>query len=302
MAQNIRINVSTPGAPQAIQQIDRLGAELTQAGAAAQKLGTQATQSSREVARLAAATPAAAGGTRNMGLAALEASRAFEDAQYGIRGVLNNIPSLVMMLGGSAGIAGAASIAAVAISTLAPKLQGLFGGGSEKDIEAVAEALGKLREKAAAAAAERGTAAAESFIDSLDDEEAAITAQNQALERNLQLLSAKRRAEVESVSAQAALDLAKIDASDMSEADKIRARAGVQGRVDRASAQAKLDELGERVGRADQSAAGAAGAAERAAADEAAARDRLARERAPAANRRQEGVGRRRRHQARRRR
>ncbi len=50
----------------------------------------------------------------NAGMAVLEFSRAFEDAQYGIRGVLNNIPGLIAMLGGSAGLAGVISIAAVA--------------------------------------------------------------------------------------------------------------------------------------------------------------------------------------------
>lgn len=47
------------------------------------------------------------------GRAVLEFSRAFEDAQYGIRGVLNNIPGLITMLGGGAGLAGVISVAAV---------------------------------------------------------------------------------------------------------------------------------------------------------------------------------------------
>lgn len=45
-------------------------------------------------------------------------SQGFEDAQYGIRGVLNNIPGLVIALGGTAGLAGAISIAAVGFSVL----------------------------------------------------------------------------------------------------------------------------------------------------------------------------------------
>lgn len=55
---------------------------------------------------------------RNTSMAILDLSRGLEDAQYGIRGVLNNIPSFVMSMGGTAGIAGAVSIAAVSISTL----------------------------------------------------------------------------------------------------------------------------------------------------------------------------------------
>lgn len=49
----------------------------------------------------------------------LELSRAIEDAQYGFRGVVNNIPQIVMLFGGGAGLAGAISIASVALNQLA---------------------------------------------------------------------------------------------------------------------------------------------------------------------------------------
>ena len=64
----------------------------------------------------------AAGGTRNVGQAALEASRGIEDLQYGIGGVVNNIPSLVMALGGGAGLTAAISLTAVAANQLTGKL------------------------------------------------------------------------------------------------------------------------------------------------------------------------------------
>src|SRR5579859_7498589 len=50
---------------------------------------------------------------RDLGRAALEASRGFEDLQYGIGGVLNNIPGLITSLGGGAGLAGILSAVAV---------------------------------------------------------------------------------------------------------------------------------------------------------------------------------------------
>jgi hypothetical protein len=56
--------------------------------------------------------------TRDNAAALLAFSQGFEDAQFGIRGVLNNIPSLIFAMGGGAGLAGAISIAAVAGSTL----------------------------------------------------------------------------------------------------------------------------------------------------------------------------------------
>lgn len=66
----------------------------------------------------------------NAGMAVLEFSRMFEDAQYGIRGTLNNIPGLVAMLGGGAGLAGVISLAAVGATQLWSRL-----GGGAKDAQ-----------------------------------------------------------------------------------------------------------------------------------------------------------------------
>ena len=54
--------------------------------------------------------------TQHTGLAFLEVSRAVEDAQFGLRGVLNNIPQIITLFGGSAGLAAAVSIAAVTLA------------------------------------------------------------------------------------------------------------------------------------------------------------------------------------------
>ena len=51
---------------------------------------------------------------KNMGQGALQAAYFFDDLQYGIRGIMNNIPGLVMGFGGGAGLAGAISIATLA--------------------------------------------------------------------------------------------------------------------------------------------------------------------------------------------
>ena len=48
---------------------------------------------------------------KNMGQGALQAAYFFDDLQYGIRGIMNNIPGLVMGFGGGAGLAGAMSLA-----------------------------------------------------------------------------------------------------------------------------------------------------------------------------------------------
>lgn len=51
---------------------------------------------------------------KNMGQGALQAAYFFDDLQYGIRGILNNIPGLVIGFGGGAGLAGAMSLAVLA--------------------------------------------------------------------------------------------------------------------------------------------------------------------------------------------
>jgi len=56
------------------------------------------------------------------GMALLAASQAFEDAQYGIRGVLNNIPQMMMFAGASATMTSAVSVLAVSLSVVGPHL------------------------------------------------------------------------------------------------------------------------------------------------------------------------------------
>ena len=111
MTQQVQYVVDLKGAQEAQRELDRLGKSMDNGAASAVKLGTQ-------LERVEAHTARAAGGTRNMGQAALEASRGLEDLQYGIGGVVNNIPSLVMAFGGGAGLTAAISLGAVAINQL----------------------------------------------------------------------------------------------------------------------------------------------------------------------------------------
>lgn len=86
--------------------------------------------------------PALRAGGLDAGRAALELSRAAEDAQYGIAGVLNNLPGLVMMLGGGAGLAGALSLAAVGATQLVKHLGDI--GGAAINEEALKAKLAAL--------------------------------------------------------------------------------------------------------------------------------------------------------------
>lgn len=54
-------------------------------------------------------------GMAGFGMGALQATYFLDDMQYGMRGIMNNIPGLVMSLGGSMGLAAALSIATLAI-------------------------------------------------------------------------------------------------------------------------------------------------------------------------------------------
>lgn len=103
-----------------------------------------ATREMRDAEVVATRLGSTIGRKGNAGGAVLEFSRAFEDAQYGIRGVLNNIPGLIAMLGGGAGLAGVVSIAAVAGTQLWER----FGQGAknaEKDTGNVLTTFDQLR-------------------------------------------------------------------------------------------------------------------------------------------------------------
>jgi hypothetical protein len=58
-------------------------------------------------------------GFSNAGMGMLMLSQTLDDAQYGLRGIMNNIPGLVMSFGGSAGLAGAVQVATIAFAGLA---------------------------------------------------------------------------------------------------------------------------------------------------------------------------------------
>jgi hypothetical protein len=136
-----------------LQRLDREYAELN-AEMAKMDLNPQATgwQGVGAASQGAAVGIVSAGGaSRNSGMAVLELSRALEDAQYGIRGVLNNIPGLITMLGGGMGLAGIVSIAAVAVTQLWEK----FGGAAdaEADLEKLNEAAEKLEGRLSSLAA-----------------------------------------------------------------------------------------------------------------------------------------------------
>ncbi|MBB5033174.1 coiled-coil domain-containing protein [Prosthecobacter vanneervenii] len=71
------------------------------------------------------------GAKRSIGDTALVAAQFVDDAQYGLRGIMNNIPQLALAFGMGSGLAGSISIAAVALNLLWEK----FGQAKEAKAE-----------------------------------------------------------------------------------------------------------------------------------------------------------------------
>lgn len=106
--------------------MDVMSDEFRRATSAADRLQAEIQGINAQSKAMASASAGGAGATRNFGQAALEGSRAFEDLQYGIGGVINNIPGLLMSLGAGAGMTGIVSILVVLAAKLGPKLVALF--------------------------------------------------------------------------------------------------------------------------------------------------------------------------------
>ena len=142
--------------------------------------------------QMASAQGSNAKSNKNAGLAALEFSRAVEDAQYGVRGILNNIPQLVQFMGGSAGLAGAISLAAVGLTQLVERLQKTDDAVKKTaaNVKVARDQIDELYEKSA----EDGTSGLRTQIGSVIDQ---LDLQSDALERNTMLLQEKRKAELE---------------------------------------------------------------------------------------------------------
>lgn len=94
-----------------IQELERRIAALTKAQERQAQAAEKVAQSSNQLDRN---SQKATRSVKNMGQGALQAAYFFDDLQYGIRGIMNNIPGLVMGFGGGAGLAGAVSIAVLA--------------------------------------------------------------------------------------------------------------------------------------------------------------------------------------------
>jgi hypothetical protein len=122
----IRTTANLAGAQAAEKSLKELSAELKETQRQMHKLSESspdyAQLSSRadelrgKLNQLGEGSERAAGGGRNMGNAMLQGSRAIDDLQYGLPGVINNIEGIASAMGAGAGAAGAATVLAVALN------------------------------------------------------------------------------------------------------------------------------------------------------------------------------------------
>jgi hypothetical protein len=140
--------------------------------------------------------------TRNGGLAFLEFSRAVEDAQYGIRGVLNNIPQMVLLMGGGGGLAGIISVAAVSMSQLFTQLTKV-----EEKLPETTERLEELKQGLVDIHEEIGRENFEGYMKRFNAMDAILRRENTALAANVKLLAEKRKGQLAIAAIQDDIDL-----------------------------------------------------------------------------------------------
>jgi hypothetical protein len=181
---DVQIHIQTTADPKAVQGVNQ---ELVKTEAAAKRAGgalkevgavaAPATQLADESERAAIGLKKtgeeagkAASGSGNNGMGLLMFGQAVEDAQYGLRGVMNNIPGVVMSLGLGAGAAGVLQVALVGVSQMLDLLSAKAKGVETKPL------IGQLTLD------DRYVKEMEGFIKLMDRQKEAIERRNTALE------------------------------------------------------------------------------------------------------------------------
>lgn len=189
--------------------------------------------------------------SKNAGLAVLEGSRALEDLQFGIRGVLNNLPQLVQHMGGGAGLAGVVSIVAVSLTVLLPLFFDL-GAEMEKAKRKSDEMAASLLQLEERMRSQADTARDRSFAESLEKERALIELQNKELRTSLNLVEARADAQRRITAAQNDALRTEISASDLPDAEKAIALANLESAAARAEGRSGVDAVDRQLAAAKQ--------------------------------------------------
>lgn len=183
----------------------------------------------------------------NMGQAMLQGSRAIQDLQFGVAGVLNNIEGLAAAMGAGAGVAGAATIAAVALTALGPQLMNVLNALIPLD-EALGKVSQKLGQDALDASAKYEQAMDKSgqqsraFETALQGEKAALDAVNDSIDRQVKLLETRQRIQLMMEDAGLAAQVQDIKALGLDPAAEARAIA--EARLGSQDRKAAIEEQG----------------------------------------------------------
>ena len=176
------------GGPQDLARLAQMADQLDNVAAQGEKVAVVQNKGARS--------------TRDGAGAFLEFSRAVEDAQYGVRGVLNNIPQMVLLMGGGGGLAGIISIAAVSMSQLFTQLTKV-----EEKLPETTERLEELKQGLVDIHEEIGRENFEGYMKRFNAMDAILRRENTALAANVKLLSEKRKGQLAIAAIQDDIDL-----------------------------------------------------------------------------------------------
>lgn len=226
-------------------ELARLTKEAKKAAAAEKNLEASTGKTTKTLNKATKATGKAEKKTIDLGRSTLLASQGYEDLQFGIGGVLNNIPPLVMALGGTAGLAGVISITAV----VAAQMGDVFNTtkGAVKDLSIVIDGINteKLEDLAIS---ETETDLINKFNDALNNQTAALVANSAAIDNNLTSSIAARKHRLAVAKAEANLELAEIAGDDsLDDVTKASRRHDVKRRINALSGADQVASERERV-------------------------------------------------------
>ncbi len=217
---------------------------LKREAAAQRKLTNAANKTTAATSKSTKATGKAKKANIDLGRSTLLASQGYEDLQFGISGVLNNIPPLVMSLGGSAGLAGVISITTVVAAQLAgsfnttKKVTGELGTALDSLVDVSLRKLNEeLSDEEDHDSFQRGV---RGDIDAIDDFVVAI---DTAAEKREQL----RRIEQDSRKKEIELEMLQIESSGLSKSAEQKAKSPLRQELGLMAGKSKAESIRDEV-------------------------------------------------------
>lgn len=279
---NIEIKIAATGGDQAAAEVRKVETAADSLSGSGSSGGKGLKSLAEETTKVTAANVKMGTGFQNVGYQVQDLAVQIGSGTSAFRALGQQLPQLLSGFGPLGITLGTVAAVALPLAGAMFNLGESTESAGEKAGEA-ADKLEKLQETRAKKAAEESAQDYRQFVSALEDETIAYKRQNDEIQRTIDLLQAKRRAQAEVDSADAALALAKIDASDAPEEDKIRARAKIKEDLERKQFENRKAESGDRVNAAFNKAAGATGDATLKASEVDATKQRLAEQDAEAA-------------------